>query len=64
MFDNDGTSKSVGFDFKSGEVFCSCSTTFNNRMYIFGGAENKRQISEVTGCELKQIGQLGFDDWL
>ena len=39
----------------------SCSTTFNNRMFVFGGAVNKRQISEVAGCGLKHIGQLSFE---
>ena len=45
------------------EVYHSCSVTYRNRFYIFGGNERRRQISEVTHCELKRIGTLGFDHY-
>ena len=43
------------------EVYKSCSVTYRNRFHIFGGDSEKRQISEVTKCELKRIGTLDFD---
>ena len=43
------------------EVYTSCSVTFRNRFYVFGGLSQKRQISEVTQCKLKRIGTLDFD---
>ena len=46
---------------KETESFESCSVTYRNRFYVFGGETHKRQISEVTRCELKRIGTLEFD---
>ena len=43
------------------EVHGSCSVTYQNRFYMFGGKKQKRQISEVTECEVKRIGSLDFD---
>ena len=43
------------------EVHKSCSVTFRNRNYVFGGVNHRRQISEVKNCELKRIGSLDFD---
>ena len=43
------------------EVFASCSITFQNRFYVFGGATETRQVSQVAQCRLKQIGKLDFD---
>ena len=43
------------------EVHDSCSVTYRNRFYVFGGFNQKRQISEVTLCELRKIGTLDFD---
>ena len=48
---------------KGTEVFMSCSVTFRNRFYIFGGMEQHQQISEVTQCELRRIGTLDFRLW-
>ena len=42
------------------EVSQSCSVTFRNKFYIFGGRIRKKQISEVTKCEVKRIGTLDF----
>ena len=51
----------VTMTFDSGtEVYQSCSVTFRNRFYVFGGHNRKRRISEVTQCELKRIGKLDF----
>ena len=46
---------------KGTDVSYSCSVTFHNRFYVFGGENEKRQISEVTQCELRRIGSLDFD---
>ena len=43
------------------EVDDSCSLLFNDKMFVFGGLNEKRQISKVTGCGLKRIGDLDFD---
>ena len=43
------------------EVRSSCSVTWKNEFYVFGGNSKKRQISKLNGCELKSIGTLGFD---
>ena len=53
------------FYFSIGEeaqVQFSCSLTWENELYVFGGNTKKRQISKVTSaCRLEQIGQLTFD---
>ena len=52
----------LAFSFPSDtEVYISCSLIFNNRMFVFGGWNEKRQISRVSGCNLVRIGNLGFD---
>ena len=42
------------------EVEEACSLLFNDEMYVFGGLYEMRQISKVTGCGLKRIGNLDF----
>merc|ERR1712106_85099 len=54
------------FDFVFGEgteVDYSCSMTWQNELYIFGGYFKKRQISKLIGCELTKIGELEFDHY-
>ena len=54
----------TNFDFVFGqgtEVRYSCSMTWNNEFYIFGGYSNTRQISKLIGCQLTRIGELEFD---
>ena len=51
---------SFGYDT---EVHFSCSITFRNRFYVFGGKKHKRQISEVAKCVLRRVGNLGFDHY-
>ena len=63
LFDDEGRSY-PNFTMKFGEnteVWHSCSVTFRNRFYVFGGGNQKRQISEVTKCGLSRIGSLNFD---
>ena len=45
------------------EVKYSCSLTWQNELYVFGGSawQTNRQISKVTSCRLASIGQLAFE---
>ena len=44
------------------QVFKSCSLTWQNELFVFGGDnEKKTQISKVTSCRLELIGQLAFN---
>ena len=43
------------------EIRGSCSVTWQNVFYVFGGNTKKRQISKLDGCELKSVGTLEFD---
>ena len=57
----------TNFDFVFGEgteVDYSCSMTWKNELYIFGGRSKKRQISKLIGCQLTRIGELEFDHYL
>jgi len=52
------------FDFETdeeAEVHQSCSLTWQNELYVFGGIYKRTQISKVTSCRLAPIGQLAFD---
>merc|ERR1711892_844802 len=40
------------------EVYNSCSLTWENELFVFGGYKRKTQISKVTSCRLEPIGQL------
>ena len=43
------------------EAFFSCFINWKNQLFIFGGENNKRQISQLTGHRLKRVGHLKFD---
>ena len=43
------------------EAYWSCSLKWRNKMIVFGGDSQKRQISEIDNCALKRIGDLSFD---
>ena len=43
------------------EVMFSCSISWENQLFIFGGSSNKRQISKLIGYHLNVIGSLPFD---
>ena len=45
------------------ESGCSCSVTWENQLFVFGGCTKKRQISKLVGYNLKAIGSLPFDHW-
>ena len=53
----------MGFYFPGNtEVHQSCSVVFNDKMFIFGGQKETRQIAEVsTKCGINRIGDLPFD---
>ena len=46
------------------EAYYSCSITWTNKLYIFGGHIDQRQISRLDGYHLKRIGTLDFDHYL
>ena len=43
------------------EVYQSCSITWNNQLYVYGGKNKRTQISKVTDCRLKRVGTLEFN---
>ena len=43
------------------QVYGSCSVTYKNEHFVFGGFTEEKQISQIIGCELKRIGTLAFD---
>ena len=42
------------------ELHNSCSVTYHNRFYVYGGDWLTKQISEVTQCGVRRIGTLDF----
>ena len=54
--------RSINFQFgENTEVMRSCSITWRNEYFIFGGSNLSTQISKVVGCQLKNIGKLTFE---
>ena len=49
------------FDVIGHEVKESCSVTFQNNHYIFGGLDNQRQVLQVESCGLTAVGTLAFN---
>ena len=43
------------------EAYGSCSINWKNKLFIFGGKDNARQISRLTGQKLERVGSLDFD---
>ena len=57
----DSFEKETDFTFSSGtEVVGSCSIVWRDQMFVFGGGNQKHQISKVENCRLTSIGQLNF----
>ena len=65
LVDAEGRSDSdIVMSFGTGtEVFNSCSVSFRNKFYVFGGRDETRQISEVAQCQLRRVGTLDFDHY-
>ena len=55
-----------GFEFGNNtSVYGSCSMTYKNEFFVFGGAgESRRQISKLSGCRIERIGTLDFDHYI
>ena len=53
------------FNFELGNavtVSWSCSLTWKNNFYIFGGwGDQNKQISKLVGCKMTRLGSLSFD---
>ena len=43
------------------EAYQSCSVSWKNRMVVFGGESERRQISLLDDRKLRRIGHLTFD---
>lgn len=43
------------------EVYNSCSITWHNELYVYGGNIKKTQISKVNACRLEPVGELTFE---
>ena len=52
----------IDFEFGDNtEVYLSCSLQWQNLFYVFGGFDEKRQVSMVSGNRLDRRGTLVFD---
>ena len=43
------------------DVYGSCSINWNNQLFIFGGSNDTRQISRLSGHKLERVGSLDSD---
>ena len=43
------------------EVYESCLVVFNGIAYIFGGSNQRRQVSRVENCQLTNVASLNFE---
>ena len=63
LFDNNGQEIS-GLKFeldKYSEAHGSCLAIYRGVAYLFGGVQQKRQISRLNGCQFDRIGSIQFD---
>ena len=52
----------IDFEFGDNtEVYLSCSLQWQNLFYVFGGFDEKRQVSMVNGNRLERKGTLDFE---
>ena len=62
VLSEDGSYREPQFTFdKYTEVYASSSIVWRDEMYVYGGETLKRQISLVTDCALKHVGDLPFN---
>ena len=45
------------------EAYRSCSLTWQNRFHVFGGDNERKQISRLNGHKMERIGDLAFDHY-
>ena len=56
--------KDFSFSFGEGtQAHYSCSITWRNQFFVFGGTADRKQISILNGCQLERIGSLAFDQY-
>ena len=56
--------KDFSFSFGEGtQALFSCSITWRNQFFVFGGKADRKQISILNGCQLERIGSLAFDQY-
>ena len=64
VIDSSGNSRQPNFEFKDEtEAEYSCGVSFKNRMYIYGGGYDKKQISKIVDCSVTRVGSLAFDHY-
>ena len=62
--DINGRVSAVNFIFgNTTEVYRSCSLVFRGRAYVYGGYNEKRQISLVENCQLSRVSSLLQGGW-
>ena len=49
------------FERDSNTEATACSITWDNKMHLFGGSLNRRQISRLSGLKLEYLKSLSFD---
>lgn len=60
--DSEGEFQLITFETDSlAEVAVSCSATINGEFYIFGGLNERRQISKIVDCSLQRVGDLPYE---
>ena len=60
--DSDGEFLPVDLETDSlAEVAVSCSATINGEFYVFGGLNERRQISKIVDCSLQRISDLPYE---
>ena len=45
------------------QVYYSCTLTWKNELFVFGGSPKKTQVSKIVGCRLEPVGELLFDHY-
>ena len=48
------------FKFNGQEVYRSCGVVFQNKQYLYGGQKYKKQILQISNCDLISIGSFSF----
>ena len=49
------------YDGLNTEVFGSCGMAWHNEAFVFGGSNERRQISKIDSNRLIRVGNLNFD---
>ena len=53
--------REISLSLNGADIHGTCSMTWKNEHYLFGGYTNTRQIRKLSGCSFENLNELDFE---